>query len=106
MMLVKREADPDEARDEPVPTEAADCLQSLRLGRNLTGRRLPREICDEAAHPYPLLTYGRQGHAVIAAYDALCDAVGELSEEKRQAAPAQFRPPAAFDGIPRTEAVP
>jgi hypothetical protein len=93
MMLVKREPDADEAADKPIPMEDTDYLRALRLVKNPTNQRLLREVCDEAADPYLFPIYGRQVHTVIAAFDALCEAVGELWEQKRQAAEADGRVP-------------
>jgi hypothetical protein len=83
MMLVKRESDVDEAADKPIPMEDTDYLRALRLVKNPASQRLLREICDESADPYLFPIYGRQGHTVIAAFDALCDAIGELWEAKK-----------------------
>jgi hypothetical protein len=83
MLLVKREPDPDEAADKPIPMEDSDYLRVLRGVKNLASQRLLRDICDEEANPdaYPL--YGRQSHAVVAAFDALCEAVKAVWDEKR-----------------------
>lgn len=85
MMLVKREDD-EQAVDKPIPMEDTDYLRALRLVKNKAHERLIREICDEAADPVIYPIYGRQMHTVIAAFNALCDAVAELWEQKRAAA--------------------
>lgn len=81
MLLVKRED--DQAEDKPIPMEDTDYLRVLRGIRNLTSQRLLREVCDEAADPYLFPIYRRQTYNVVAAFDALCDAVGALWETKR-----------------------
>jgi hypothetical protein len=80
MMLVRR--DDEQAGDKPIPMQDTDYLRVLRGVKNVTHQRLLRDVCDELANPetYPL--YGRQTHTVIAAFDALCDAVKALWEEK------------------------
>src|ERR1700733_13416254 len=80
MLIVKR--DGDEAQDKPIPMEDTDYLRVLRYVKSPTSQRLIREICDEAADPYLFPIYGRQGHLVMAAFDALCDAVQKLWDEK------------------------
>lgn len=84
MLRVRR--DGDEAEDKPIPMEDTDYLKVLRGVRNPTGQRLIREICDEAADPGMHPMYARQAHAVRAAFDALCDAVRTLWEQKREQA--------------------
>jgi hypothetical protein len=81
MMLVRR--DGEQAEDKPIPMADTDYLRSLRLVRSPTAKRLLQEVCDEAADPYLFPYYRRQGLAVVAAFDALCDAVGQLWEAKR-----------------------
>lgn len=84
MLRVKR--DNEQAGDKPIPMEDTDYLRVLRLVKNPAHQKLLKAICDEEADPalYPL--YGRQGHVVRDAFDALCEAVGELWEQKRQEA--------------------
>ena len=84
MMLVKR--DDDQAQDKPIPMEDTDYLRVLRGVKNLTSQRLLREICDEAADPYLFPIYGRQAYSVVTAFDALCEAVTELWEQKQREA--------------------
>ena len=52
--------------------------------KSLASQRLIREICDEAADPAMYLTYARQEYAVVAAFDALCEAVIALWEAKKR----------------------
>ena len=86
MLRVRR--DGDQAEDKPIAMEDTDYLRVLRGVRSVTAQRLIREVCDEAADPGLHPVYARQGHAVRAAFDALCDAVQELWERKRADADA------------------
>jgi hypothetical protein len=88
MLLVKRE-DEGQAPDKPIPMEDMDYIRVLRAVRNLAYQRLLQEICDEAAEPAMYLTYGRQGHMVRGAFDALCEAVQKLWDQKKDAADAK-----------------
>jgi hypothetical protein len=83
MLIVRR--DGEEAQDKPIPMEDTDYLRVLRNVKSLTSQRLIREICDEAAEPCMYQIYGRQGHTVIQAFDALCDAVIALWDQKAKA---------------------
>jgi len=83
MLIVKREG--EEAENKPIPMEDTDYLRVLRGVKNLASQRLLREICDESADPLLFPIYGRQRHMVMAAFDALCEAVGELWEKKKAA---------------------
>jgi hypothetical protein len=80
MLLVKRDA--DQAEDKPIPMEDTDYLRVLRAVKNLTSQRLLREICDEHADPYLFPAYCHQAYKVVAAFDSLCAAVGELWDQK------------------------
>jgi hypothetical protein len=81
ILLVKR--DDEQAEDKPIPMEDTDYLRVLRGVKNLASQRLLRDICDEEANPdaYPL--FGRQGYAVVAAFDSLCEAVKVVWDEKK-----------------------
>ena len=81
MLLVKR--DDEQADEKPIPMEDTDYLKVLRGVKSLAHQRLLREICDEAADPAVYLAYARQEHAVVAAFDSLCDAVIALWEAKK-----------------------
>jgi hypothetical protein len=81
MLQVKR--DDEQAEDKPIPMEDTDYLRVLRRVKSVTNQRLLREICDEAADPYLFPIYGRQAYAVVTAFDALCDAVIAIWEEKK-----------------------
>lgn len=83
MLTVKR--DEEQAADKPIPMEDTDYLRVLRMVRNLASQRLLREICDEAAEPAMYPAYGRQRYPVMSAFDALCEAVQNLWEQKKNA---------------------
>lgn len=83
MLLVKRDDD-DQARDKPIPMEDTDYLRTMRGIKSLAHQRIVQEICDESADPAMYQVYGRQAHMVCAAFDALCEAVGELWEQKQR----------------------
>lgn len=80
MLLVKR--DDEQAENKPIPMEDSDYLRVLRGVKSLASQRLLREICDEEANPALYPAYGRMGHSVISAFDALCEAVDALWDEK------------------------
>jgi hypothetical protein len=84
MFVIKREQS-GESGDKPVTMNDNDYLRVLRKVKNLASERLLREICDEDADPYLFPIYGRQGHLVIVALDALCEAVKDLWDEKSKA---------------------
>ncbi|WP_020471485.1 hypothetical protein [Zavarzinella formosa] len=84
MLLVKR--DDEQAGDKPIPMEDTDYLRVMRLVKNPANQRLLREICDEEADPCNYLCYGRKKHLVASAFDALCESVMMLWEQKRQMA--------------------
>lgn len=84
MLHVKRERDPEEADEKPIPMEDTDYLRVLRSIKSLADKRLLQEICDEAADPNRYPFYGRQGHSVIAAFDALRNAIPELWDQKQK----------------------
>ena len=89
MLLVKR--DDDQASDKPIAMEDTDYLRVMRLVKGDASQRLLREICDETAEPHLYPAYGRQRHVVVAAFDALCVAVGMLWEAKKVASENEDR---------------
>lgn len=89
--MLKVRSEGDEPPPPPVPIEDTDYLRVLRSVRSVTSQRLIREVCDEAADPGLHPVYARQGHAVRAAFDALCDAVQALWNAKKAAREATDR---------------
>lgn len=72
----------DDTADKSTPMDDMDYLKVLRHIRNHKSERIIREVCDEAADPYLFPVYGRDRHAVAAAFDSLCAAVRRLWDDK------------------------